>query len=112
VAMGLHEFYRNSDIVELACFAQTVNVLGAIKTSRTAATLEGSGEVLALYRHEFGTIPIQLTQPATDLDIAAAWTDDHKAITISIINATGTPRKLTVDLGKTAVKSNATKWEI
>ena len=36
VAMGLHEFYRNSDIVELACFAQTVNVLGAIKTSRTA----------------------------------------------------------------------------
>ena len=88
VAMGLHEFYRNSDIVGLACFAQTVNVLGAIKTSRTAATLEGSGEVLALYRHQFGTIPIEVTQPAADLDVAAAWTEDRKAITISIVNAT------------------------
>src|SRR4029077_6612957 len=65
VAMGLHEFYRNSDIVELACFAQTVNVLGAIKTSRTAAALEGSGVVLALYRHRFGTVPIELKQPAS-----------------------------------------------
>ena len=90
VAMGLHEFYRNSDIVELACFAQTVNVLGAIKTSRTDATLEGSGEVLALYRHQFGTIPIEINQPAADLDIAAAWTEDKKAITISIVNATNT----------------------
>lgn len=112
VAMGLHEFYRNSDIVELACFAQTVNVLGAIKTSRTAATLEGSGEVLALYRHQFGTVPIQLTQPAADLDIAAAWTEDGKAITISIVNATDSPRTVAIDLGKTAVKSAATQWEI
>ncbi|HEX4797554.1 MAG TPA: alpha-L-arabinofuranosidase C-terminal domain-containing protein [Humisphaera sp.] len=112
VTMGLHEFYRNSDIVELACFAQTVNVLGAIKTSRTAATLEGSGEVLALYRHQFGTIPIEIKQPAPDLDIAAAWTDDHKTITISIVNATSTPRTIDLDLGKTAIKNGATRWEI
>jgi alpha-L-arabinofuranosidase len=112
VAMGLHEFYRNSDIVELACFAQTVNVLGAIKTSRTAAALEGSGEVLALYRHQFGTIPIELTQPDSDLDIAAAWTDDHKAITVSIVNATAKARTVTIDLAKTAVKDAATQWEI
>ena len=112
VAMGLHEFYRNSDIVELACFAQTVNVLGAIKTSRTDAVLEGSGEVLALYRHQFGTIPIALTQPAADLDISAAWTEDRKAITISIVNPTATPRTVAVDLGKTAVKDAATQWEI
>src|SRR6185312_1240323 len=112
VAMGLHEFYRNSDIVELACFAQTVNVLGAIKTSRTAAALEGSGELLALYRHEFGTIPIPVTQPADDLDVAAAWTEDRKAITISIVNATGTPRVMTLDLRNSTVRNNATLWEI
>jgi len=112
VAMGLHEFYRNSDIVGLACFAQTVNVLGAIKTSRTAATLEGSGVVLALYRHQFGTIPIEIKQPAADLDVAAAWTDDRKAITISIVNATDKPRTIELDLGKSAVKASASRWEI
>jgi alpha-N-arabinofuranosidase len=112
VAMGLHEFYRNSDVVGLACFAQTVNVLGAIKTSRTAATLEGSGEVLALYRQQYGTVPIQIQQPAADLDVSAAWTEDHRAITISVVNATDKPRTLDVDLGKTAVKGAAARWEI
>ncbi len=42
VAMGLHEFYRNSDIFQLACYAQTVNVLGAIKTSHTAVSFEAT----------------------------------------------------------------------
>lgn len=112
VAMGLHEFYRNSDIVELACFAQTVNVLGAIKTSRTAAVLEGSGEVLALYRHQFGTVPIEVKQPTPDLDISAAWTEDRKAITISIVNPTATARKVAVHLGKIAVEDAVTQWEI
>ena len=112
VAMGLHEFYRNSDIVGLACFAQTVNVLGAIKTSRTAAMLEGSGVVLALYRHQFGTTPIEIKQPAADLDIAAAWTEDRSAITIAVVNATDKPRTIEVDLGKVAVKSMATRWEV
>jgi alpha-N-arabinofuranosidase len=112
VAMGLHEFYRNSDIVGLACFAQTVNVLGAVKTSRTDACLEGSGVVLALYRKHFGTVPIALTQPAADLDVAAAWTEDRKAITIAVVNATGNPRTVAVDLGGTAVKAAATRWEV
>jgi alpha-N-arabinofuranosidase len=112
VAMGLHEFYRNSDVVGLACFAQTVNVLGAIKTSRTAATLEGSGEVLATYRHHFGTVPIGLEQPAADLDVAAAWTEDRRAITIAVVNATDKPRTLDLDLGKIAVEDAATRWEI
>ncbi len=112
VAMALHEFYRNSDIVGLACFAQTVNVLGAIKTSRTDATLEGSGQVLALYRHQYGTIPIEVTQPSPDLDVAAAWTEDRKAITISVVNATGTSRAITLDLGRTAIKPAGKRWEI
>jgi alpha-N-arabinofuranosidase len=112
VAMGLHEFYRNSDIVGLACFAQTVNVLGAIKTSRTAATLEGSGVALALYRHQFGTVPIQVQQPAADLDVSAAWTQDHKAITFAVVNATDKARTIDVDLAGVSVKSAATRWEI
>lgn len=37
VAAGLHEFFRQSDIIQMAHYAQTVNVIGAIKTTRTAA---------------------------------------------------------------------------
>lgn len=112
VAMGLHEFYRNSDIVELACFAQAVNVLGAVKTSRTAASLEGSGIVLALYQRQFGTIPIEVKQPSPDLDVSAAWTSDRQAITIAMVNATAEPRTVAVNFGATKVKPEAMRWEI
>ena len=36
VAAGLHELFRQSDIFFMANYAQTVNVIGAIKTSNTA----------------------------------------------------------------------------
>jgi alpha-N-arabinofuranosidase len=37
VAIGLHEFFRNSDVITMANYAQTVNVIGAIKTTKTTA---------------------------------------------------------------------------
>ncbi|MBM3310219.1 MAG: hypothetical protein FJY80_01795, partial [Candidatus Aminicenantes bacterium] len=40
VAAGLHEYFRNSDIIFMANYAQTVNVIGAIKTSKTEAVLD------------------------------------------------------------------------
>ena len=63
VAEGLHEYFRQSDIIQMAFYAQTVNVIGAIKTTRTAAELETTGLVLQLYRAHFGQIPLRL--PAT-----------------------------------------------
>jgi alpha-L-arabinofuranosidase len=53
-----------------------------------------------------------VTQPADDLDVAAAWTPDRKAITVSIVNATATPRILALELRNSATKDNATVWEI
>ncbi len=60
MAVGLHEFFRNSDIYFMANYAQTVNVIGAIKTTKTAAELETTGLVLKLYREKFGVIPVQI----------------------------------------------------
>ena len=37
VARGLHEYFRHSDLFFMANYAQTVNVIGCIKTTRTAA---------------------------------------------------------------------------
>ncbi len=89
-AVGLHEYYRQSDVVQMAHYAQTVNVIGAIKTSRIAAEMEGTGLVLQLYRAEFGTTPLKLADDAVPapLDAAAAFTPDGSAITLSVVNPT------------------------
>ncbi len=86
-AAALQEFARNSDIFYMANYAQTVNVIGAIKTTRTSAALETTGLVLKLYRQRFGTLPVA-AQAGPLLDVAAAWTQDHSAITIGIVNPT------------------------
>jgi hypothetical protein len=58
IAAGLHEYARQSDIVGSAFYAQTVNVIGAIKTSRRNAAFETTGLVLKLYRLHFGELPV------------------------------------------------------
>jgi alpha-N-arabinofuranosidase len=57
IAAGIHEFSRQSDMVFMANYGQTVNVIGAIKTTKTAATFETTGLVLKMYRGHFGHIP-------------------------------------------------------
>jgi alpha-L-arabinofuranosidase len=88
VARGLHEYFRNSDLFFMANYAQTCNVIGAIKTTQTAASLEPTGLVLALYRNHFGTIPIEVSDAPKWLDVSAAWTSDKSAVTIGIVNPT------------------------
>ena len=96
VARGLHEYFRNSDLFYMANYAQTINVLGAVKTSRTTASMEATGLVLELYRNHFGTVPIQIESQPTDLDVSAAWTDDKSAVTIAVVNCTTADKQFTV----------------
>jgi alpha-N-arabinofuranosidase len=98
IAKGLHEYYRNSDIIYMANYAQTVNVIGCIKTSKTAAAFETTGLVLKLYGNNYGTVPIEVTNEAEPLDVSAAWTTDRKALTISVVNPTEQEQTITMDL--------------
>jgi len=98
IAKGLHEYFRNSDIIFLANYAQTVNVIGCIKTSKTDAAFETTGLVLKLYRNNFGTIPVSVTGAADPLDISAAWTGDRKALTIGVVNPTDKEQQITLNL--------------
>jgi alpha-N-arabinofuranosidase len=98
IARGLHEYYRNSDIIFMANYAQTVNVIGCIKTSKTAAAFETTGLVLKLYRNNYGTIPVEAACDSNSLDVAAAWTEDKKALTIGVVNPTERGREITLDL--------------
>jgi alpha-N-arabinofuranosidase len=88
IATGLHEMIRNSDMIFMANYAQTVNVIGCIKTSKTEAAFATTGLALKLYRNHFGTIPVEVTCNVEPLDVAAAWTEDRKALTLAIVNPT------------------------
>lgn len=103
VAAGLHEFYRNTDIIHAATYAQTVNVIGAIKTNKTAAEMESTGLVLQIYRKHFGEIPVKLKGDFGRLDVEAALTHDGKYLTVGVVNPTDQPVQLNLsayELGK------------
>ncbi len=86
VAAGLHEYYRNSDICYMANYAQTVNVIGCIKTTKTEAGFDTTALPLMLYRKEFGVIPVAVQGNYDPVDVSAAWTADKKAMTIAVVN--------------------------
>ena len=86
VAAGINEYARQSDIIFMANYAQTVNVIGAIKTTKTAAAFDTTGLVLKLYRAQFGTLPVRVTGAPEPLDVMVAWTEGKKALTISVVN--------------------------
>lgn len=112
VTAGLHEYYRNSDIFIMANYAQTVNVIGAIKTSKTDAVLDTTGLALKLYRHHFGDVPIEINNVPEPLDIAAAWLTDDDGIAISIVNPSTEFVTVNVDLKGPKFKETGMQWQI
>ncbi|MCU0917023.1 MAG: alpha-N-arabinofuranosidase, partial [Planctomycetes bacterium] len=112
IAAGLHEYFRNSDIIFMANYAQTVNVIGCIKTTKTAAEFDSTGIPLMLYRKHFGTIPIAVEHQAAPLDISAALTADKKALTVAVVNPTKDPAQLKLNLSALKLKGQARTWVI
>ena len=112
VAEGLHEYYRQSDLIRMAHYAQTVNVIGAIKTSRVAAEMEATGLVLQLYRAQYGQIPVLLDPAAAPYDVAAALSADGKTLTISVVNPTAAELEVRLALTGASRNGSATRWHI
>lgn len=111
IAAGLNEYARQSNLVFMANYAQTVNVIGCIKTSKTKAAFETTGLVLKLYRQHFGVQPVAASVDAP-LDVAAAWTADRKTLTVAIVNPT--PQKLDLPwrLSGAKLTGSGTRWQI
>jgi len=107
IAAGLHEYFRQSDIIFMANYAQTVNVIGAIKTTKTAAALETTGLALKLYRAHFGTIPVTVSGAPEPLDVAAAWKDGKKVLTLAVVNPTRTAQTLPLSFKGVGVPKSA-----
>ncbi len=112
VAAGLHEFARQSDVYAMANYAQTVNVIGAIKTTKTAAEFDTTGLVLKLYRGKFGTVPLAIAGDARPLDVMATKRDGDGAITLSVVNPTRSARTLKVAFDNARRPKTARLWLI
>jgi alpha-N-arabinofuranosidase len=111
IAAGIHEYARNSDMVFMANYAQTVNVIGCIKTSKTAAAMETTGLVLALYRKHFGVTPVAV-ESAAPIDAMAAWTADRKTLTLAIVNPTLQPAELPLSVKGAKLAGTGTRWQL
>jgi alpha-L-arabinofuranosidase len=111
IAAGLHEYARQSDIIDSAYYAQTVNVIGAIKTSRRNAAFETTGLVLKLYRERFGEHPVR-TERAGLIDAQAAWSGDRKRLTLGVVNPTLDEVVIPLDVVGARLTGAGTRWEI
>ncbi len=110
IAMGLHEYYRQTKYIHAANYAQTVNVIGAIKTTKTNAEFESTGLVLKLYRNHFGSKPLKFEGEIDNLDIMAALNDSGDILTVSMINPTD--KEVTLNLEGIKLPSKAVQYVI
>jgi alpha-N-arabinofuranosidase len=111
IAAGVHEYVRQSDIMFMANYAQTVNVIGCIKTTKTDAAFETTGLVLKLYRERLGTLPVAAKTQAP-LDAIAALSEDGKTLTIAVVNASMDARELPLSVEGVQLAGNGQKWQI
>jgi alpha-N-arabinofuranosidase len=112
IAAGLNEYSRQSDIVYMANYAQTVNVIGCIKTNTTSSVFDATGQVLKLYRQHFATIPVAISGETRPLDIAATIDNEGKRLTVSVINATWDEVKLPVTVINGTISGDGELWQV
>lgn len=112
IAKGLHEYFRNSDIYFMANYAQTVNVIGCIKTTPTDAGFATTALPLILYRNHFETIPVEIGIDTSNLDVVAATNPEKTIMTIAIVNEHPTEKVVNFDFGNTSVSKSGEKWII
>ncbi len=98
VAAGLNEFSKNSDMIYMANYAQTVNVIGCIKTNTTHSVYDATGQALKLYREKFGTIPVDISGETRPFNIGASLTADRKTLVVAIVNPSWEIREFDLDL--------------
>jgi alpha-N-arabinofuranosidase len=112
VAAGLHEYFRNTDIIYMANYAQAAGDAGCIKTSKTHAEFDATAFPLMLYRAHFGVIPVHLENPAAPVDICAALTSDKKALTVGVVNPKAEAFSLKLNLKSARMTGLGRTWII
>jgi alpha-N-arabinofuranosidase len=114
VARAVHELVRSADVVEMANWAQAVNVIGAIKTSRTRAALGPAGHVLALYRAHLGGVLVPVdVEGAETIDAVASLDREAGVASLGLVNFSPSDETtLSVRVGGGFTPSRVDGWRI
>lgn len=112
VAKALNEFARNTDVYAMANYAQTVNVIGAIKTTKTAAAFETTGLMLALYRKHFGQVPVATVSQNPVIDAQAAVLKDNKTLAVAVVNPTSEKQRVVLQIEGVGIGKHGQAWEV
>jgi alpha-N-arabinofuranosidase len=112
IAAGFNEYSKNTDIIYMANYAQTVNVIGALKTNTTDAVLDATGMAMKLYRHKFGVIPVELTGEIRPLDVAATLTSGGDTLTVSVVNPTYDEIKVPFSVTGAEISGKIEEWNV
>jgi alpha-N-arabinofuranosidase len=112
IAAGLNEYSKHSDIIYMANYAQTVNVIGCIKTNTTHSVFDATGQVLKLYRQKFGYIPVAISGETRPLDIGATLTTGGDTLTVSVVNPTREPVIFPLNINGSKAASGAEIWKV
>jgi len=119
--MVLNEMFRHTDFMTMAALTMGISTLDY---NNTGSVLNTTGVLYKMYRDELGTLPVAVSgnspqpapkyppygdQPKTNagsptypLDMVAALTEDHKYLTVAVVNATESEQKF--DLNVTGVR--------
>jgi alpha-N-arabinofuranosidase len=112
IAAGMNEFARQSDIIYMANYAQTVNVIGCIKTNTTHSVMASTGQVLKLYGNKFRGTPVAITGDTRPFDIAALLNNTSDTLSISVVNPTWESQSLDLSLVNGEADGNAELWSV
>jgi len=130
-AWVFHEMFRHSDIFQMAGYTFATSLL---VRDGTNASLNANGLVFKIYRDHFGSIPVEVSgnspqpkptdppggeQPVINagsdtfpVDVAAAFTDDHRTLTIAVLNPTDVDQSLTLNTTGAPLSGKGTLWRL
>jgi len=130
-AWTFHEMFRHSDLFQMATFTFATAMVSA---NRSEAILTPTGKLFQLYRDHFGAIPVEVVgnapqpkptdppggeQPAVNagsdtfpLDVVAAWSEDHKMLTVAVINPTEADQTLPLSIHSASLTGKGTLYRM
>jgi len=131
-AWVFQEMFRHSGVIQMAGFTFATSLLARDGTN--AAALNANGLVFKIYRDHFGVIPVEVSgnspqpkpndppggeQPAVNagsdtfpVDVVAAWTEDHRALTVGILNPTDLEQPLKLNLAGANLSGKGVLWRL
>jgi len=130
-AWVFHEMFRHPDIFQMAAYTFATSLLARDGTN---VSLNANGLVFKLYRDHFGSLPVEVSgnspqpkpidppggeQPVVNagsdtfpVDVVAAWTEDHRTLTVAVLNPTDAEQPLKLNINRVSLSGKGTLWRL